>query len=209
MNDMSPSIGKLADALSKAQSQMEYAKKDANNPFFKSKYADLTSVAEACRVQLAANNIAVTQTTTISETGAPLLITTLMHSSGEWIRGFMPILASKADAQAFGSALSYARRYALAGIASVCTSDDDGETAVGRGAQSPKVAALPEKISKEQLDQISHAMHSKFPDAIECQKMITNTCSSMGVKTLADLNQEQYEKIMTRLKTPVIKEKMA
>lgn len=209
MNDMSPQIGKLAEALAKAQSQMEHAKKDANNPFFKSKYADLTSVSEACRTQLAANGIAVTQTTALNETGGAVLITTLMHSSGEWIRGFMPIMVSKADAQGFGSALSYARRYALAGIASVCTSDDDGEAAVGRGTVTPKVTAMPDKINKEQLDQISVALHSKFPDAVECSKMIASTCSSMGVKSLAELTQEQHGKIMARLTCATVKEKLA
>lgn len=198
-NDMSPQIGKLAEALAKAQSQMEHAKKDANNPFFKSKYADLTSVSEACRTQLAMNNIAVTQTTTMNEGGHAILVTTLMHSSGEWIRGFMPILASKQDAQGFGSALSYARRYALAGIASVCTSDDDGEAAVGRGTSSPKVAPMPDKISKEQLDQLSAVFHTRWPETAERNKMITTTCSSQGVKSLADLTQEQWQKIMNRL----------
>ena len=80
----SDSIGALAAALSKAQADITGALKDSSNPFFKSKYADLASCWDACRKQLAANGLSVIQTTQMTEQGL-MLVTTLAHSSGEWI----------------------------------------------------------------------------------------------------------------------------
>ena len=82
----SESIAALAAALSKAQADITGALKDSSNPFFKSRYADLASCWDACRKQLTANNLAVIQTTEVTEAGT-VLVTTLAHSSGEWISG--------------------------------------------------------------------------------------------------------------------------
>ena len=135
-------IGALAAALSKVQGAMVGAVKDSSNPFFKSKYADLSSVWDACRVQLAANNLCVIQTTAEADDGA-VLITTLAHSSGEWIRSVLPIKVKDNSPQAQGSGLTYARRYALAAIVGVSQIDDDAEAAQGR-----KVVVTPELSAK-------------------------------------------------------------
>ena len=128
----SPTIGALAAALAKAQADITGAVKDSANPFFKSKYADLESVWSACRKQLTSNGLSVIQTTQPTKQGL-MLVTTLAHSSGQWIRGYMPVLAKDASAQAQGSGLSYARRYALAALVGVYQTDDDAEAAHGRG----------------------------------------------------------------------------
>jgi len=141
----SDSIAALAAALAKAQGQLESAKRDSENPFYRSRYADLASVWDACRKALSANGLAVVQTTKTGEAGT-LLVTTLAHSSGEWIRGEYPLHPMRQvqkegwvpsdDPQAIGSALTYARRYALAAIVGVAPDDDDdGEAAMGRPAQ--------------------------------------------------------------------------
>ena len=135
-------IGALAAALSKVQGAMVGAVKDSSNPFFKSKYADLSSVWDACRVQLAANNLCVIQTTAEAADGA-VLITTLAHSSGEWIRSVLPIKVKDNSPQAQGSGMTYARRYALAAIVGVSQIDDDAEAAQGR-----KVVVTPELSAK-------------------------------------------------------------
>jgi len=124
-------IGALSAALAKAQAEITGAVKDSANPYFKSKYADLESVWSACRKPLTSNGLSVIQTTQPTKHGL-MLVTTLAHSSGEWIRGWMPILAKDATAQSQGSGLSYARRYALAAIVGVYQTDDDGEAAQGR-----------------------------------------------------------------------------
>jgi hypothetical protein len=129
----SQSIGALAAALAKAQGSLKIAAKDANNPFFKSKYADLASVWEACRVALSTNGLSVAQIPEGADVEHMIMITTLMHSSGEFISGSYPIKPVKSDPQGIGAAITYARRYSLAAMVGVVSDeDDDAETAVGR-----------------------------------------------------------------------------
>lgn len=126
---MTDSIGKLALALSKAQAEIKGAKKDAENPFFKSTYADLASVWEACRTALSNNELSVAQTTDLLD-GSIVLKTILMHSSGEMLIGVLPVLVGeKATSQQLGSAITYNRRYALAAMAGVAPEEDDGNKA--------------------------------------------------------------------------------
>ena len=128
----SDNIAELAAALSKAQGEITGALKDSSNPFFKSKYADLASCWDACRKQLAANGLSVIQTTEPTEAGL-MLVTTLAHSSGQWVRGSMPVLTKDASPQGQGSGITYARRYALAAIVGLAQIDDDAEAAQNRG----------------------------------------------------------------------------
>lgn len=122
-------IAKLAEALSKAQGQIKAAIKDAENPFFKSNYADLASVWNACREALSANGLAVTQVPDMID-GILHLRTTLMHASGETISGAMIMqLSDKANAQQLGSLMTYYRRYALSAMVGVAPEDDDGNSA--------------------------------------------------------------------------------
>ena len=123
----SDTIGKLTEALSKAQGAMKNAVKDSDNPYFKSKYADLASVADACRSELAANGLAVCQLPTMRD-GKMVLEYILMHSSGEWIGSEIEMAPVKQDPQGIGSCITYARRYTLAGVAGVATEDDDGNS---------------------------------------------------------------------------------
>jgi hypothetical protein len=128
----SEQINELAAALSKAQGAIVGAVKDSANPFFKSSYADLASVWDACRDQLAANGLCVIQTVTASDTGVAVT-TMLAHSSGQWVKDTLPLNPKDGSPQAVGSAITYGRRYALAAIAGVAQIDDDGNAASGRG----------------------------------------------------------------------------
>lgn len=135
--NQSQTIGKLADALSKAQGMMSAAKKDSDNPFFNSRYADLAACWECCREPLAKNGLAVIQTTIPTVDGTVRVVSTLAHSSGEWIRGELAVKPVKADPQGIGSALSYARRYSLCSLVGIVSDeDDDGEAAQGRGQKA-------------------------------------------------------------------------
>ena len=122
----------LAKALAKAQGEMRGAVKDSSNPHFKSAYADLASVWEACRAALSSNGLAVTQTTKASDGTTVTLVTTLLHESGQWLRGELTMRPMKPDAQGVGSCITYQRRYALAALVGVAPEDDDGEGASGR-----------------------------------------------------------------------------
>lgn len=141
----SDQINELAKALSQAQSEIRGAHKDSNNSFFKSKYADLGAVWEAIRGPLSKNGLSVCQTTTWEEMMGTAVVTTLMHTSGQWIEGVLPIMAIKQDPQGIGSAISYSRRYALAAIAGAHQTDDDGEGAHGRGKKEKETEEDPQQ----------------------------------------------------------------
>ena len=135
-------IAKLTEALVKVQSVMETASKDANNPFFKSKYTTLAGCWDVARKPLADNGLAVIQTTTFDEGNSVIVETTLSHISGEWVRGSLKMPLVKLDPQAVGSAITYARRYALSAmIGIVSEEDDDGESAMGRTQTQAQVKA--------------------------------------------------------------------
>jgi hypothetical protein len=128
----SGSLAGIAPALAKAQSEIDTASKGKVNPAFKSKYADLASVWDACRSALTKNGISVVQSPGDGEGGRVTMTTLLLHSSGEWIRGIVSAPVGKQDAQGVGSAVTYLRRYALAAMVSVAPDDDDGNAASGR-----------------------------------------------------------------------------
>lgn len=133
----SESIKAIAPALLAAQKAIEFAKKDSNNPHFKSKYADLSAVVEAVKPALNAAGIVYIQTASPSDDGKLHLTTTLMHESGEWIGDTLVMPLPKQDPQGYGSALTYGRRYALAAITGVYQDDDDGNAASGVGNKTP------------------------------------------------------------------------
>lgn len=126
---------KIAAALVKAQSQIEGAKKDSKNPHFKSSYADLASVWDACREALQANGFSVVQVGELVE-GQWCMRTMLLHESGDHLSGYVPLLNTKGDMQGLGSAMTYARRYGLAAIVGVCPEDDDGNAASEKPAKA-------------------------------------------------------------------------
>jgi len=137
------SLKELATAMAKAQAEIKTALKDSKNPHFKSSYADLTSVWDACRVALTKNGLSVLQITNFDAADV-WLETTLLHASGESISGRYPLRPQQQTPQGYGSALTYARRYALAAMVGVVADeDDDGNAASGRREvrEEPKAPA--------------------------------------------------------------------
>lgn len=124
----SDSITELAKAMSLAQGSMGAAHKGANNPFFKSKYANLGSVIEAVKEPFSSNGLSYVQFP-IEDGGRVGVETILMHESGEWISNKFTVQLSKQDAQGAGSAITYCRRYGLQAVAGIPSEDDDGNAA--------------------------------------------------------------------------------
>lgn len=208
MSTQSNEIGKLAEALAKAQAELTGAVKDSTNPFFKSKYADLESVWIACRGPLSRAGLSVSQTTSYLPDAGICVVTTLLHISGQWIQGVLPIMPIKNDPQAVGSAITYARRYALAAIVGVVQVDDDGEGAHGRAAAlspphpiqassgpSPIIAhpkvARPREETSAILRTLYPAYLKKFPqtvfsDLLQTRYAVTET-KLMTVEQIEDL----------------------
>jgi len=144
--ETSQELNHLAEALAKAQGSMGGAVKDSANPFFKSKYADLESVWNACRKALAENGLAVVQSTSGVE-GGVAVTTTLLHSSGQWMRDTLALHPKEMTPQGIGSAITYGRRYALAAMVGVYQTDDDAEAAHGRqGPSQDQVRALADRF---------------------------------------------------------------
>lgn len=141
----SASIKGLAAALAKAQAVMENASKDTANPFFQSKYANLESVVGVIRPAIEQFGLSFIQVCHDWDVGAKVE-TIILHESGEWLScGVMAAPATKADAQGFGSALTYARRYSLSAAFGVATEDDDGNAAAK--AKPPARTAEPAKTA--------------------------------------------------------------
>jgi hypothetical protein len=115
-------------ALAAAQMEMGKALKDSTNPAFKSKYADLASVMDACMPALNRHGIAVFQPTVDDESGR-YVKTIFAHVSGETVECRVPLIVGKNDMQGYGSAVTYARRYGLMGMAGIAPEDDDGNAA--------------------------------------------------------------------------------
>ena len=120
----SESITNLVGALTKFQGKMTAVKKDATNPFYKSRYATLDTIWETIRKPLSDNGLSVAQTMNLIE-GNSVLETTLYHTSGEWISGTQLVNPVKNDPQGLGSAITYARRYSLSAILGLVSDDDD------------------------------------------------------------------------------------
>lgn len=153
--DQSPTLNELATALAAAQSKMQNPVKDRVNPFFKSLYADLASVRDAVLPVLTDHGLSVVQLPCVTGSGAPGLRTVLMHKSGEWIGSTMLVNPVKNDPQGMGSALTYARRYALQSLVGVAAEeDDDGNAGTKPSGQQrqddgpPDAAAVAEHLAK-------------------------------------------------------------
>lgn len=125
----STEIDQIAAALLTAQQSITFATKDANNPHFRTKYADLPSVIAAVKPALNNAGIAFLQCPSPSEDGRLHLTTRLLHASGQWMEDTAVCPLPKADPQGFGSACTYLRRYSLAAMCGVYQDDDDGNGA--------------------------------------------------------------------------------
>ena len=145
----SDTLIKISPALVKAINAIEGVKKGADNPFFKSKYANLESVIEAAHDAQSANGLAVMQGPGPMDGNCITLTTRLVHESGEWIETDFSLPAGKMDPQAAGSAITYARRYSLMAMLNMPAVDDDGEASMPRSTKpgepkNPNVSVHPE-----------------------------------------------------------------
>ena len=129
-------ISELAKALNRAQATLGHALKDATNPHFNSRFATLESVIDVVKPAFAENGLSFTQTTIRDEFGVSL-VTTMLHESGQWMRGVLPVINEKNTAQSLGSGISYSRRYALSAIAGIAQIDDDANEATAKPDHQP------------------------------------------------------------------------
>ena len=180
--ETSNTITNIAAALVKAQSEMGNAVKGSQNPYFKSKYADLNSIREACLPTLNKHGISVIQPT-VSIDGKNYVKTILLHESGEFISGITEIVSAKPnDAQAHGSGLTYARRYGLQSIVNIGADDDDGNA-----ASNPK--------PKEQPLEERAKLHIKNSRTLEDLAKVKDYLTTPELKNLYKLKMEELTNV--------------
>lgn len=174
----SDSINELAKALASAQAEMKNAKLNKVNPHFKSRYADLAEIRDTVTPALSKNGIAVTHGMDTAE-GGIVVVTRLIHTSGQWIESRFPIAYDKP--QTMGSAITYGRRYNLSAITNIAADDDDDANAANEKPVMPSVAGTP-GASKAG----SRAAYDTFVKAIR---------SAATIKALMDWHKENVTEI--------------
>jgi hypothetical protein len=176
----------LATAMAKAQAEIKAALKDSKNPHFKSSYADLTSVWDACRTALTKNGLSVVQIPNF-EGDEVWLETRLLHASGESISGRYPLRPQQQTPQGYGSALTYARRYSLAAMVGVVADeDDDGNAASNRGNYEPPARQAP------RVDPTMAKAKSYVDDAITAIGTLTDAAS---LNAWVEANKTKLERL--------------
>ena len=202
----SAEIKDLAAALAKAQAEMTTAALNRQNPFFKSRYADLMSVVNASRPSLAKNGLSVLQDIITYEEGQTVLHTILLHTSGQYIESRMRIVPPKNDVQSMSSYTTYLKRLSYSSLIGVVTGDedDDGEVAMvearNQGAKgvslnthyNPKEQTY-ETVSKDQLEQLEYEL-AEFPDITE------QILDGLKIHSLADMPKSKFNRSIERIR---------
>ena len=147
MLEHSSEIGTIAAALAGAQAKFAKIVKDTENPFFKMKYAPLSSVIEATRKAMADAKIAVMQDVDVVDSRC-VVTTMLIHESGQWMKGTISLPVTKPDAQGVGSASTYGRRYGLSAFLNVAADDDDDGNAASKPVQNQTTGIDPAELKK-------------------------------------------------------------
>jgi hypothetical protein len=205
--NQSVEINELLKALSLAQAALKGAIKESVNPFFKSKYADLATVWEACQKPLTENGLSVTMPLEFVN-GEQFLSAILGHSSGQWIKSMMKLPEmtknekNKPDVQGLGSSITYYRRYMLSALIGVCPEDDDGESAVGRNKSNSTRGE--QKKSSEGLDNFPENV-TFSPSVVEERlkdfpEYRANLLKFYKVNSFEELRQYQYPSLFNAIK---------
>jgi Cu/Ag efflux protein CusF len=197
----------LFAALAKAQGEMGAAGKGTENPYFKSRYADLAEIVRTSRPHLTKHGLCVLQQILPNDdNGQTTLYTILGHVSGQYIESRMRLLPAKADVQSLGSYITYIRRFSYAALIGVVVSDedDDGETEVAeerslmaKGPASVKSIDVKTKgyetITREQLDELEIAFKT-IPDFVE------DVLKGYKLQNLADMPKNKYPAAIDRIR---------
>jgi hypothetical protein len=179
-------IDKIAGALVAVQAAMKPAIKDATNPHFRSKYADLGAIWEACREPLTKNGIFTGQDVT-GDCATVAVTTRLIHTSGQWVEfGPLVIPLTKGDAQAVGSGVSYGKRYALAAaLGIIAEDDDDGNTATASASKAPDYS---QQVRKPAPNGNGHTAPSPGRETVNKQ---TGEITDSGLLTVREVARKE------------------
>jgi len=190
----SEQINELVKALVLAQAEFKLIKKDSLNPFYNKKYATLDSVIDSTGEALRKNGLVVIQTMQDDS-----LVTTLAHTSGQWISGIAFLHAIKQDPQGMGSAITYQRRYGYSAIVQCAPSDedDDGNSHIQEKKASQNKNPDSEKLYFDLMGKIE--VSQKTTQLEEVSKEIKANTPSLK-KIQIDALRDTYARRMGELK---------
>lgn len=199
----SETINQIAAAVIAAQGELGAAKKTADNPFYKTKYADLAGVIETARPVLTRHGLGVVQSADCDGELA-VVETLLVHTSGEWFKSRTVLKPTKADPQGMGSAVTYARRYAFMAIIGLAAEDDDGNAASqsnGTVRQAQPVSRPAGRTNEVQMEAKRKAYFAQAAKIGVDGETAKETVKSMfGLEHFADANLEQLRAALGEMK---------
>lgn len=194
---------KIYPAFAKMQRELGKAKKSADNPFFKSKYADLKSVMEACDDALIANGFSFSQGYGLEP--VPHVYTRLIHAeSGQWFESQVPLIVSKEDPQGVGSATTYFRRYSIVSMLNLEQEDDDGNRASVQNS-SPSVRYEKAKGGPD-AKKASVGTLNEIKNLLDANPAVTGPWwegmkKKLKVTKAQEMDEKQAKEILADLKT--------
>jgi len=183
-------INELATALAVAQSELENASKNANNPHFKSKYADLAEVLNTVRPVFASHGLSIVQMPSF-EAGIASVETILMHKSGQWLSNTASAPVGKQDAQGVGSVITYLRRYSVAAFSGIAQEDDDANASIGQ---------VKPKAQESMTDADFTALNGLLDESGADKEAF---CKAFGIKSVRDLPLNQLAKATGMLQAKI------
>jgi hypothetical protein len=210
-------INELATALASAQGEIENAVADAENPAFRSTYADLASVRAAIKAPLSKNGLAIIQIPTTLD-GKTALTSRMLHKSGQWIEDTCVLLVEKPTMQGMGSAITYMKRYALAAMTGLAEDDDDGNEATKHpakdGGRAPRTDKGPvadgrstasketKKVSEAQARRLYGIIKDRMDAGWDPELAEQMAIKAFGVKeAFTELTMAQYDKLVGWVQT--------
>jgi hypothetical protein len=207
--ERSQEINELAAALCMAQGDFPNVPKDANNPFFKSKYADLAGIVDVVRPVLKKHNLCFSQFVSMSGS-QPAITTMLLHKSGQFVADTLPMPVSKPDAQGIGSAITYGRRYGLQAILGLAAEDDDGNAASHSAPASQQQRPVPQaptppppagaKIEKTITQPQAQRLWAIANGNNLSKEEVARIVKGFGFNGIAQITMAKYEEICAALK---------
>jgi len=184
----------LSLSLVKFQSQLKPVSKDSENPFFKSRYADLSSILQAVLPILTTNGLAVIQPMRVTEAGITVLVTRIIHESGEFIESEM-VLPNHSDPMKYGALITYYKRYQLQAMLGINTETDDDANSISQvnNYRPGESGAYPARSSSSSTVN-TPAKTSQIP-ASDAQK---NALKKMGIEFPSDISKSDASNLIAQ-----------
>ena len=204
----STEIKDLAAAMAKFQAELKPAIKGNTNPYFKSRYADLQACWDCCREALVKNGLSVVQGSRESNGEIVTVDTRLMHASGQWIESSLTMKPAKADPQGVGSAVTYARRYALSAILGIVADEDDDGNAATHNEPKKAISVAEKATGAAKVEPLISKESESFLKLAD-PALVDRVMVKFGHVAIGDLTETQAAKGITFIKAEMAKREAA